>query len=683
MKNTSGTSGSRPSKGGAEKKTSSPGTDVALPIRKVALFKHGVGYFERTGAVRGDAKVELYFKALEMNDVLKSLTTLDLNDGLIASISYDSTKPVEKQLEDISLRLGEGNSLTSLLSQAKGARVSAHVGARQITGTVIGIEAVTRREDDVTLTSHRLALLVNGESLQSYDILDISSIVFLDENLRKDLQHLLDTLISAKKKDLKKLTIFTKGKGERQVLASYVVETPVWKTSYRLLLGQGKPLVQGWALVDNTQDEDWENVELTLVAGLPVSFVHDLYSPRYKRRPVVQVQEEEAYAPPMLEAPEEFMADSETDPFRSLAAAAPAMQQERSRDKLRKSKAVASKQDAREGSTPVQTRTVEVGDQFHYEIRNPVTVMRGQSALVPILQTTFDGKRVAVYNPEVREKNPMSAILFRNTTGSMLEGGPMTVLEDEHYVGESMIETLKPDEERIIPFSVELGCVISVDQSRRYTPYHQCRIVNGSLYLHRYTIDKRTYIINNKTDKALDLFLDHRFNNGWDLVDTPNPVERTENFYRFRLEAVAKKTTRFEVNEKYSTSESWEVRDVNRDTIWGWVKSKYIDAATAERIQELAAMNDAVSVLERQVEALQQEIDAIFQNQERLRENLQALGKSESERGLRERYVGEMSAEEDKLRDHRETIRRLKEERKQAEETLRERLKTLTFDQAL
>ena len=278
-----------------------------LPIKKIVLYKHGVGYFERQDRVSGDATIDLHFKASEMNDVLKSLTVLDLGDGLIASISYESTKPLEKQLEEIAIRLPDENSLTGLLQQIKGARVEVLAGSEAVEGTVTGIETVTRKlEGHETAWTNYLNLLVDGRSMQSFDLMELKTITFLDASLRKDLQHLLDTLISAKKKDLKRLTIFARGEGERELVASYIVETPVWKTSYRVLLAdpaqeQAETLIQGWALVDNTQDEDWEDVSLTLVAGLPISFVHDLYSPRYKRRPVVQVQEEEAYAPPVLE----------------------------------------------------------------------------------------------------------------------------------------------------------------------------------------------------------------------------------------------------------------------------------------------------------------------------------------------------------------------------------------------
>lgn len=659
--------------------------DFMLPIRKVVLYKHGVGYFERIGEVNGDAAVDLHFKAAEMNDVLKSLTALDLGDGLIASISYESTKPIEKQLEDISIHLTDANAFTNLLAQVKGARVAVNVGAKKVEGIVVGIETLTRKDGDVALTSHRLALLVNGEALQSYDLLDVTSTVFLDESLRKDLQHLLDILISAKKKDQKKLTIFAQGKGKREILASYVIETPVWKTSYRVLLGKDQPLVQGWALVDNTQDEDWENVALTLVAGLPVSFIHDLYSPRYKRRPVVHVQEEEAYAPPILEQVEAgFTFDDEEAPKMSMAKPAPvAMSDDAFRSSGRSAKDSTVKKAARERSVQVQTRTVEVGDLFQYEIKNPVTVKRGQSALVPILQMPFDGKRVAIYNVDIREKNPMSAVLFKNTTGMTLEGGPMTVLEDENYVGESMLDTMKPDEERIVPYSVELGCVISIDHTSKYTAYHLSRIVHGTLYLYRYVIGIKKYVIHNKSDKQLDLFLEHRFNHGWELVETPTPVARTENFYRFRIEVPANKTIKFNVSEKGDNNETFAIQNVGQDTVQAWLQSKYINPTVAGQLHQVTALNASAGELQGRIDRLEEEVEVIFKDQQRLRENLRALGNSEDERGLRERYVSEMTKEEDTLRDNRDEIHRLKQEKDKVKNELRERIESLQFEHKL
>src|SRR5262249_59909374 len=117
-----------------------------------------------------------------------------------------------------------------------------------------------------------------------------------------DLEFCLRTQLSSKKKGARTFTILARGDGRRTVRLAYTVEAPVWKATYRLILGEEDrpPTIQGWAVVDNTGDEDWHDVALSLVAGLPVSFVHDLYTPRYIRRPTVSLPETIVHVPPVV-----------------------------------------------------------------------------------------------------------------------------------------------------------------------------------------------------------------------------------------------------------------------------------------------------------------------------------------------------------------------------------------------
>ncbi len=337
-------------------------------------------------------------------------------------------------------------------------------------------------------------------------------------------------------------------------------------------------------------------------------------------------------------------------------------------------------------STPVQTRTVEVGDLFQYEIENPVTVKRGQSALVPILQAHITGKRVALYNPDVRQKNPMSAVLFKNTSGATLEGGPVTVLEDATYVGESMLETMKPDEERLVPFSVELGCVVTVDPQSEVRNVSHSRIVGGYLYLTRYRLERRIYVIHNKGPKALDVFLDHRFTPTWELLEGETDgkaVERTESFYRFRLDVPAGKTVRFTVTERGDQTETQALTQVSRDDVGVWTQNRWIDDHTRQVLLSLVDLQAQVVEVVRRIQQRETTINEIFHNQERVRANLQALGSSSDERGLRERYVTEMSFDEDRLKELREDVRRDKQLKEALEHDIRERLGSLTFASAV
>jgi len=657
---------------------------VTLPVERVVLFKHGVGYFERHGRVQGDQSIDLHFKAAEMNDVLKSLTVLDMTGGHVASISYESTLPTEKRLEDVALRLPDDAALSGLLRQVKGARVRIEIGGEPIEGTVAGLESVTRRFDQETLTTERLVLLVDSGTLRAFDLLEIQRVTLLDDGLKQDLAHLLEILIGAKKKDLKRLTIFARGQGERELMASYVVETPVWKTSYRVILGGEQPRIQGWALVDNTQDEDWNDVALSLVAGLPVSFVHDLYSPRHRRRPVVQVQEEEAYAPPMLEEGFSGYAGDEEAPSvpmpRAAAAPAPARMMAPPPPAAPGRASPQAMREARERTAAVQTRTVQVGDLFQYVIDKPVTVKRGQSALVPILSSTFSGKRVAVYNEEIREKNPMSAIWFENSTGLTLEGGPLTVLEDESYVGESMLETMKPGDKRLVPYSVELGCLVTKDHASESKEIYHARIVNGVLWLTRYHLDRVVYEIRNKLETPLDLFLEHRIADQTELVDTPEPFEKTERFYRFRTEVPPRQTAKFTVTQRGNRYESFQLASVSRDQIGAWVSSRYLDEATERALGQIVGLNETIARFGRDVAERERQIKQIHENQARKRENLGALGNTHNEQKLRERYVSELAQEEDTLQKLLQLIDQGRSEKEQLENQLRAALASLNLN---
>src|SRR5438477_7631160 len=179
-----------------------------LKVRKIVVYKHGVGYFEREGKVTGNQQVALTFKTAQMKDLLKSLFAVDLNGGKIASIQYDTKDPLSKQLEDILIHVPEENTLTTFLTQLKGARVEATVAGDKITGSVIGIEPVVKQTKDGAITSYKLVLYSDGK-FQPIDLFEAQSLKLLDESLQKDLARVLDIHLKAKHADGKAVVLNT------------------------------------------------------------------------------------------------------------------------------------------------------------------------------------------------------------------------------------------------------------------------------------------------------------------------------------------------------------------------------------------------------------------------------------------------------------------------------------------
>lgn len=678
-----------------------------LPIRRVVLYKHGVGYFERETSVDGEQSLSLSFKQREVSDVLKSLTVLDLDGGTVAAVSYDSTTPVEQLLAEIALSIPDNGSLVGLLPQIKGARVSVKpTGGAAVQGAILGIDRTDERGDGVITHKALLALLTDAGDVRTFDLFDLE-LTLLDDSIKRDLDFYLKTQLASKKKDARTFTLFAQGEGARRVRVSYVLEAPVWKATYRILLdepqpldpasppvatgGPAQPLIQGWAVVDNTSDEDWADVDLTLVAGLPVSFTHDLYTPRYIRRPVVEVKETTGVLPPIAEAGFDdapVSAELVADGFNAPAASA-----SRAKEREYVKAGAKSVSQAREmssfslrsavSSAPAQTRERQLGDLFEYSIDKPVTVRRNQSALVPILLKPFAGRAVLLYQKAARAGNPIRCVEFENTTGLTLEGGPVTVLEAGSYVGEAMLDTLKPTEKRLVGYAVELAVRVTDSIDSHQGRVFRVVIHQGVMTTQYEQTQTTTYTFASKSDKEQVLYLDHPRTRDWYLGSDVQPHETTENYWRFRLPLPPHATTTFAVRAHRLESQQFSVVGAGVPQLDYWTSQKYLDATAQKAIRHLFAIQQRDFDLQERLKRIQAEREQIHTEQGRIRENLGALGDRSSEKELRERFVATLGRQEDRLAQIAEEEARLLTDRDTTREQLNAALAALDYDAAV
>ncbi len=650
----------------------------APPITRILLYKHGVGYFEREGVVEGDASLTLGFRQDEVSDVLKSLLALDLDGGHISTVSYDSTKPREQLLADVALSIPDKDSLIGLLPQLKGTRVAVRPrGVGAVEGLLLGVDRARWPAGEGVMEATLISVLADAGQVRSFVWHELDGVEVLDEAVRRDLEFYLRTELSSKKKDARQFTILARGSGRRTVRLGYTVGAPVWKATYRMVLGEEDqpPRIQGWAVVDNTTDEDWVDVQLSLVSGLPVSFLHDLYTPRYIRRPEVRVEETTGVLPPIVEegfpgmpaaaAPPAMMAGSDPELLRSFAVR---------EDRVTRGVARAATKSA-VSSAPAQVRERQLGDLFSYEIEHPVTIRRNQSALVPIVLRPFRGRTVLLYNKANRAENPMRCVEFENSTGLTLEGGPVTVLEGGDYVGEAMLETVKPDDLRLVPYAVELGVRVTDSIDSQEEDVTRVVIRRGSLTLHSARTLKTTYTLRNKSEAEQVVYLEHpRANREWTLYDTPEPVEVTENHWRFRFPLPPKSTTAFVVRQRVPIALFHTLAALDDEQLGAFFRRRYFDEATESVLRQLVELRQQQARLDAEAQALQVEREAIFQDQVRIRQNLNALGDRPSEKGLRERLVGTLNAQEDRLvaieRERADLLRRVEEARARLDEGL-------------
>ncbi len=752
------------------------------PLRRVTLYKHGVGYFERQGKVNGDQQVTFLFDAAQMNDVLKSLVALDLgkgpDKGKISAVTFDSIKPVDKRLEEFGISLDSTNSmgLTSLLGQLRGARVEVRAGASPTIGVVAGIEKRTRTQGPEKTEMQELVLVSDGGELRSIPLDQIRGIKLLDAKLREDLDQYLSILQSTIHKNLRKLTISTAGQGERDLFISYVVEAPVWKTTYRIVLdAKSKPFLQGWALVDNVQDEDWNDVTLSLVSGAPVSFIQDLQQPRFKQRPVVGMPEDVTVAPQIPQASlgtafgsvsgvsaiegvvrdmtgavvtnatiratqtstgAEITATTDANgryqlrglpsgPYRvridspgfksavvervklapgtlarnnfrleagsvsetvtiSESSVASLPLNGRNRLNLAMISPGAAIRDADSG-VEADVETQDIGELFEYRIAHPVTIKRNSSALIPILQNQIEGESVSLYNQETRGQNPMSALYLNNTTGLTLESGPLTIIENDTYAGEALTGRIKPGEKRFITYAVDLGCRVSVKEDEEDQKAFLAEFINGEFRLHYKQMKTTVYTLNNLTERAKTVYIEHPYDKDekWQLVKTAKPVETTEKYYRFKVIVAPNVAAQFTVSEELPDTHTYALTNITTNDIQIFVKSNYLTPQMRQALDGIADLKTQISQLARQTAEKQSEIHTITRDQERMRENLRALGKTEEEKQLVQRYVAKIAQGEDQLERLRLEEKKLKDDRDSFQRQLDDRIRKLAIEHRL
>ena len=650
-----------------------PGT--ALPVRRVVLYKTGVGYFEHLGNVRDRQDVTIRFTSAQLNDVLNSLTVLDLGKGQITGISYNSVAPLEQRLGALRLPLDASTTQARMLGSLRGARVEITSGPGAAQGRLLSVEqrAVQRGDDSILVDT--ISILTDAGELRSFELSSTVRVRILERDLRQEIGRYLDVVGTTREQDVRSMVVSATGVGERPLFVSYVSEVPIWKSTYRLVLGgKGKPLLQGWAVIDNTIGEDWRNVELSLVAGAPQSFIQNISQPYYGRRPVVPLPSAMLLAPQTHQASLGDGVGSVRGTVRDSSGSvipgatvrligpsgvgASAISESSGRFEMtvtaglyslrielpgfsprvfenvrvasgtsvqhdvtmqvsgiseRVTLAGESSLQARQGGIvggvaggrpapppppaaapmPVdvyeQGKNVEpqalagsLGDLFEYRIKEPVSVTKNQSALVPIVNAEIDAEKVSLWNRPSGSGRPLRAVWLTNATGLTLDGGSMTLIDGNAFAGEGLLEPLKPREKRLLSYAADLGVLVSATRQPADGRIVRLRAREGVITQETEERVTSTYRARNENATPTTLVVEHVMQPGWKLAEGQTPVESTVNAQRFRVVLPPAQETVLEVREVRQGAATIMIGNVDQPLVMRLAKSG-VSAAALER----------------------------------------------------------------------------------------------------
>jgi hypothetical protein len=481
--------------------------------------------------------------------------------------------------------------------------------------------------------------------------------------VESEFRRALEVLALSHDSQKKAVQLHFAGDGKRRVQVGYVVEAPVWKTSYRLVLAdKERPYLQGWAMVENPTDEDWSGVKMALVSGRPISFKMDLYNPLYVGRPTVEPELFASLRPVTyqggfngredrvvaLQREQEMLEKQAGAGFgggRGLGAmpgkpmakgdakgAAPAEY-----DALRRSvtaneaNAAFAKDTATELARRIGTGGVgnaatagALGDFFQYVIDHPVTLSRQKSALLPIVGKDVEGARVSIYNPAVQAKHPLLGLRLKNTSGAHLNQGPVTVFEGSTYAGDTRVLDVQPNEERLLSYAIDLGTEVDPKAGPGAQKITSVKAVKGIVTTVTKVTDERTYRVVNRSQADRTLLIEHpnRTQQGFKLVDPAKAAEDTPDVYRFPLPVKAAETASLTVKEERDITQTVRLTNGTEGQMQYFISLSEASPALKERLKEALKTKGAWDALVRELAQVNADLQRLNQDQDRIRKNL-------------------------------------------------------------
>ncbi|MDR1286800.1 MAG: DUF4139 domain-containing protein [Treponema sp.] len=616
--------------------TARPGQAAGLPLRRIALFSSGVAYYEHSGTVSGPSVVNLPFKAGAVNDALKSLVIRDpvSAGGEAPRVSYPSEQTLAATLRSLLIDLSENPDLASILMSMRGAEVEI-AAPSPIRGRITGVEYrnVMEPESRLPAVKEPWLIIFTSSGLRQVNLKDIAAVNFPDPRAGADLNRALDLLAASGNSTSRELALSLGGGESRSVSVSYVIAAPVWKVSYRLDLASGDgAFLQGWAIVDNDSDSDWKNVELSLVAGRPASFIQNLYPPLYLSRPVLPLAiagtaEAKTYDQGYAWESADFAAES---PMPEMAArarfAAPST-----------NKAAAGSVDAY-GTLAAGAQAA--GDQFEFTIQD-VTLDRRMSAMLPLVQARPPVRKLLILSGAEaagRIVHPRLGAEITNTTGIQFPAGPVTVYDGGTYAGDALIEFLSDGEKRLLSYGEDLSVTASSETSVSRV-ISAAAVSGGIMTVKRRELHERTYTVKNNTDQTRELVIEHPVTPGAELSpDRPEqagpggtvilsqPAERTPAVYRFTRSIGASSENVFSVREEIPLSERIILSALNVENLLFYTSTREIPGNVREALQKAVSLKQAAEAAKKEEAAILAGRERLISEQARIRANLEAAG---------------------------------------------------------
>jgi len=616
-----------------------------VPVKRVVLFSSGVGFFEHQGVVNGNEIAELRFKTEQINDILKSLVLSDRDGGQVRTVTYPSMDPLSRTLKSFQIDISDNPPMSVLLNQIRGTKVSIIIGDDKVEGTILGVESKERvvgKEEKVVETWTVNVITPTG--IRSVPLDDVRKLDIQDPTLQNELTQALQALVQVRDKDKKPVLVNFDGQGQRHVAMGYVVETPIWKTTYRLILpdptSRDTAKLLGWAVIENQTDNDWNEVSLDLVGGRPLAFIENLYQPLYVPRPVINPRVQASLRPQTYDrgmdastSPPQIDLQKVTASGNTGGGMGGALFTDASGAKAADQPISAS--DFGLGVSSIAT-TSKIGQAFHYNV-DKVTLARQRSAMIPIITEPVEFDRVSIYNASALQHNPLLGVRLKNKTDKYLLSGPVAVLDTTHtkvgeneligtaYAGDASIDDVPAGQERLLSYAVDQEVLIDSTHHGESSELVTGSIVKGVLHLKFKSEITQDYVVDNKGAHEKSVVLEHPVSEHFELMEPAKPLEKTDTMYRFSVVVPPKKQTLLHVRQEWLRGEEVALLPLDTVTLETYFRQGPIPKTVKDALAAIIHKKGEVWDFQEQKQHKANERTLLLEEEGNLRENIKVL----------------------------------------------------------
>ncbi|MBF0449130.1 MAG: hypothetical protein HQL67_13130 [Magnetococcales bacterium] len=425
--------------------------------------------------------------------------------------------------------------------------------------------------------------------------------------------------------------------------------------------------------MENQTDNDWQDIRLSLVSGRPISFVQDLYTPRYVQRPVIQTQDQAAVEP------QPHLGGVRTVARRGLQKKSASLEmtafaQAEMSDRFEDEKGW--EQQSLNPAIQAAAKAESAGELFNFTV-DGVTLPRRRGAMIAFISQSIDMEKVSLYNQSSLGDHPFNGVWLSNNTDINLPSGPVTVFAGGVYGGDALLDNLPAGERRLLSYGVDQDVAVVTESAPTHSQISSGRIVNGVLTFTRKYRATQTFDFDNRGSDKKNLIVEYPKRKGWKVAGLVQPFESTNQWHRFRVELGAKGQSQLTVDEeKVQLSQVFLVRH-GLSQLLSYAKEGAFSNSVRQGLNKAAELQGQIEKIRQQKNRAQQQIHELTREQERIRANLKTVdGKSR----FYARMMNKMSDKETLLEEKQQQIQKLDSQMDQGQKALEHYLENLVLE---